>query len=178
MQLARLSIFADTSIIVNAIGCVGILLHLCQKNPLADCVQGARLNKEQIAFFYWNTVDNLHQRSICNPAAELLLADLSPKAIDQLSAFLRIENIPRLRFAKFLLDAARIGVVRMHLNRQVILCIDEFDQDREISKLLRMCSKAGSPHLLNGLRQRQPLIPPVFNQILALRVAGEHPCLR
>lgn len=67
MQLARLSIFADTSIIVNAIGCVGILLHLCQKNPLADCVQGARLNKEQIAFFYWNTVDN----SISVPSAIL-----------------------------------------------------------------------------------------------------------
>ena len=50
MQLALLSIFADTSIIVNAIGCVGILLHLCQKNPLADCVQGAASIKNRSPF--------------------------------------------------------------------------------------------------------------------------------
>lgn len=51
MELTRFAVIAYTAIVVKAIGGVGVFLYLCQQDALADGVNGAGWNKENIAFF-------------------------------------------------------------------------------------------------------------------------------
>lgn len=83
-------------------------------------------------------IADLEQCIVGNTAFKFLFCDLVLEAINQCRTRLTVDDVPHLGLAEFTLDAHRIVIVRMHLHREIILRIDEFDEQREIREPLRM----------------------------------------
>ena len=56
VQVALLAVLADATVIVHAIGYIGVLLDLGDQDPLADRVKGAGLDEQDVALFDGNSV--------------------------------------------------------------------------------------------------------------------------
>ena len=99
MELPWLAVVAQPAVVVEAVGGVGVLLHLCQQDALADGVNGAGWNKENIAFFYWCMMTDFGNSAILQAVSQFLTGDFFFYAIEQLSTRFGINNIPHFGFA-------------------------------------------------------------------------------
>ena len=76
----------------------------------------SRLDKEDIAIVDVYIVQNLVKGVVRYSAAEFILGDTAVKAIDKLSAFFAIHNIPHLGLAVVALVLSGVIIARMNLN--------------------------------------------------------------
>jgi hypothetical protein len=85
---------------------------------------------------------NLCQGSICNATFVLRARRIATPADDQFRIALGGKDIPaqslteRLRF-----DALRIGIVRMDLNRQPVMSRNDFREDREDTRRIKVAEE-------------------------------------
>ena len=153
MQGAGLAVRTHAAIVVNTIGYVGVLLHLGHDDALADRVQCARRDEEAIALMHGHGVQNFRQGVILDALREFLLGNFMVKAVVEERPRLTVQHVPHLGLAILVLVFQRVVVGGMHLNRQIVLRIDEFCQDWELLKLCTIRAKAAGMRG-NIVRQR------------------------
>ena len=172
MQGAGLAVRADAAIVVDAVGHVGVLLHLGDDDALADGVQRARRDEEAVALVYGRGVQNFRQGVVFDALLKFLFGDLMVKAVVEERPRLAVQHIPHLGFAVLVLIFQGVLVGGVYLNGQVALRVDELRQDRELLELIAVGAKAAG---VRGdiIRQRRAV-----GQIAgAVRVAGQYPRL-
>ena len=81
VQLPGLAICAQTAVVVDAVGDVGVLLNFRHHDALADGVQRAGGDEEAVPFVHRHSVQHVGQGVILNAAFKLLLADLMGEAV-------------------------------------------------------------------------------------------------
>ena len=136
MELTRFAVIAQTAIVVKAIGSVGIFLYLCQQDALADGVNGAGWNKENIAFFYWCMVADFGNSAILQAVSQFLTSDFLFYTVEQLSTRLGVNNIPHFGFAQLPFVFQGIGIIWMNLYGQIVFGINELNHNREVLAVL------------------------------------------
>ena len=141
VQVALLSILSHSSVIVYPVGHIGILLDLRNQDIRADGVDCTGLNKEYVSFLHRNFIEHVQHRVILDPFREFFLTDLLFKPIIEGGVFSCIYHVPHLCLSILPFIFESIPVIRMYLNRQVLLCIDELDQNREVPESPAVVSK-------------------------------------
>ena len=178
MQLPWLAVCAPPVIVVHPVGHIAVLLNFGDQCALADGVHRARFNKEYITLVNIHMVEHLWQRVVLNGGFECFLADLLLKAIDQLGAGGCVQYIPHLGLAEFVLHTAGIVVIRVHLNRQVVLGINQLNEHRKIGESGGVgAAKRFFAHGLYHLLQRLTVIAAAVDGVHTRLVAGQHPAL-
>ena len=142
MKRSLISVFIHTVVIIQSVGNVGTLLHLRKQSPFTDTVNRSGLYKVNLILLNRNSAKKIRQRFVPDGFFHFFPACISRKAIDYFAAGCRVENIPHFRFTqRSVLICRSICIVRMNLNGKVILCIDQFDQNRKFTAVIRIASK-------------------------------------
>ena len=81
----------------------------------------------------FNLVQNFQKGLILNSLLKLLLGNFTGKSIIQAGTFLAVHDIPHLRLAILTFILHGILIIRMYLDRQIILRINKFDQQRKLA---------------------------------------------
>ena len=117
MQVALLAVLADSSVIIDAVSDIGILLDLSDQDALSDRVERPGLDEQNVAFLDRHRVEHLKKGILLDPAGKFLPCDLSFEPIIKKCAFLRVEDIPHLCFAILAFVLQREPVIGMDLDR-------------------------------------------------------------
>ena len=141
MQCAGLAVRAHAPIVVHTVGHVGVLLHLGNDDALADGVQRTGRDKKAVPFMYRHGVQHVGQGVIFDALRKLLFGYLVVKAVVQVRPRHAVQHIPHLGFAVLVFVFQRVVVGRMHLNRQVLLGINQLCQNRELLELVAVGAK-------------------------------------
>ena len=178
MKIPLLAVLADSAVIVDTVSDIGILLDLGDQDSFADRVQCSGLYKEHIALLYRDCIEHLKKRILLNPPGKLFPGDFFLEAIVEEGSLLRIEDIPHLCLAILAFVLQGKTVAGMDLDRQVVLGVDEFGQDRELAE-----SSAVRPEYLHTLSiqvflQRFSGIRTIYDHRRPVRMTGQFPCLR
>ena len=173
MQCTGLSVRTDTAVVVDAVGHIGILLHLGNDDALADGVQRAGRDKEAVPLMHRHSIQHLRQSVVFNALLKFRFGDLVVEAVVKICARLTVQHIPHLGFAVLVFIFQCVIVGRMHLNGEVILGINELRQDRELLKFVAVGAKAAG--VGGKIRRQRGTVRQVTR---AVRVAGKHPRLR
>ena len=99
MEFTGLAVLANSAVVVDSVGGVGILLDLSNEDSLAYCMQSSALNKEHVALVYRNVVCNFKQSIVSDALRELLLAYLVLEAVEKLRAGVAVNDVPHLGLA-------------------------------------------------------------------------------
>lgn len=81
VQGAGLAVCTDAPVVVDAVGHVGVLLHLGHDDALADGVQRAGRDKKAIPFMHRHGVQDLGQGVIFDALRKFLFGDFVRKAV-------------------------------------------------------------------------------------------------
>ena len=142
MKLSRLAVLQSV-IIVHTVGNIAVLLCLQDQKPALDGVDGSRINLDKISLFHRNLADKFAPASLVDHGGKLLLR-LRIVTDHERGVLGRIHNVPALRLAeRTVFMFLCIGVIRMYLNAQIRLRIDDLCQKweavvGEVSKYLRV----------------------------------------
>ena len=177
MQVARLSIGADAPIVVDAIRRVGALLNLTDEQPLADGMERTGRNEERIPLLHRYMTYDLKECVVRYAPAKFIFCDRMRKTVENLRPRGGIDDVPELRLAVLPFHAQGIVIARMHLHREIVVCIDQLDEEREIWKLRRPCAECIPPLCRKPIGKRLPLCRTVCNDAFAVTVTGELPAL-
>ena len=164
MQFARPAVRADAAVIVDAIGQVGALLHLGHHQPRADGVHRARRDEEAIARLRRNPVQQLSQGVIFNCGPHLCQRRFALKAVIDARALARVEHEPHFALSQRMLEFPRVCVVGVYLHGERSGRVDQLNQQRKCSGVLRLCA-----HVLRVLGE---IIPKRLPGVCALRDDG------
>ena len=175
VQLPRLAVLADPAVIVYAVGGIGVLLYLGDQYALADSVQRACLDKEHISLVNGNIVCDLEQRIVRYPFGELLFAYLVLEAVQQLCALVAVNDIPHLGLAVLALDPLCVLVVRVYLDREIVLRIDKLYKYREELEPVAVRAENALAVPVDILLKGQPLILSRCNGGWTVLVTGKLP---
>ena len=178
VQFSFLSVFSHSSIVVNTISDVGILLNLRKENIFSYGMEGACFDEEHVTFVNRCLMQHRQQVVLPDPSLKLLSANFVFKAKIQKGVRRGVHDIPHLRLPVLILIFLRIGVIRMYLNRQVVPCIDQFGQDRKIGEFGAIFSQNGPSLRFQIFPQGFPRIGAVLNDAGSVRMAGQYPRLR
>ncbi len=130
VELSGLSV-GKPVIVVDTIGDIAALLGLQnQKSPL-DGVDSTRVNLDKIPLFHRNFPDELLPAPLVDHIGKLL-PGFGVMADDKGSSLGTVQHIPAFRLSQrpvFMLSG--IGVIRMHLDAQILSCVNDFDQKRK-----------------------------------------------
>ena len=132
MQIAFPSVLSYPSVIIHTVGDIGVLLNLRNQDILSDGVERAGFDEQHIPLLHRDCVQHLKQRVFPDAAFKLGGTDFLAKSVIQKRILPGIHDIPHFCFPILSLMRQRIPVIRMHLNGQVILCVNELDQNGEI----------------------------------------------
>ena len=134
VQFAGFSVAIDASVIVNAVGEVGIFLDFAQNHVRPDGVGRSRGNEKSVARPYEMGLEDILQPVLLQCRKEFLLVRSGLQARKQARARLRGNRVPHLGFSSAaggLLVSRGISVVRMHLDGEFVLREDEFHENGE-----------------------------------------------
>ena len=177
MQVARLSIDADAPIVVDAIRRVGALLNLTDEQPLADGMERAGRNEERIPLLHRHMTYDLKECVVRNAPAKFIFFDRMCKTVENLRPRGGIDDVPELRLAVLPLHAQGIVVTRMHLHGEIVVCIDQLDEQREIGKLRSPRAECLCPRTCQPRLERLPCRCAAGNNALSVTVTGKLPAL-
>ena len=79
---------------------------------------------------YLHPIEDFRQCLRLNPLCEFFLGDGAVQAVIQRRTRCSIDNVPHLRFSRLALCAHGIGIIRVHLNGEILLGINELNQNR------------------------------------------------
>ena len=152
VQFPLFPVFIDSPVVVKTVCQVRTLLDLRKEDARTDGMNGSRLHEEQVVRLYWDVVKERDNAPVFYRFSDRGLVHIPIKAVDQLRAGAGTENIPHLRFAPLPLGLG-IFVIRMHLDRQILLCVDELYQDRKFSAAA--CDGQGMSAEYGGMLRKQ-----------------------
>lgn len=179
VQLAGLSVKAKPAVVPDAVRKVRCLLDLCQKAARTNCVDSAGRQEKHIPWLHLISGQYVRNGAVCNAALVLLPGDLLLKAAVESGAGLGGNYVPHFRLSAELraVDAAGHGIVRMDLNGEVAVRVDEFDEEGKNcpNSLVDVFSK--KLLLIHGTKLKHAHAPErtVVHQGEVLAVAGYFP---
>ena len=177
MQFAQISVFIPTAVIIEPIGDVGGLLHLADETPRADGVHRTRRKEIRVPLPHGYPVQDLHERIVRDPAAQLLGRDVAVEPDVNTRALLRVQNIPHLALAVLPLHGERILVGGMHLYGEILLGVDELDHDGELFIPLRLPAEPLFSDDVNVFGKGHPRELPFGDRRFPVGMRGERPTL-
>ena len=177
MQVPFLPVLPHSPVIIDPVGDIGILLDLRDQDIFPDSMDGPCLNKEHISFLHRNFVEHLRQRIIPDPLCELLPADLPLEPVIEEGSRPGFHHIPHLGLPVLAFIFQRIPVVRVDLDRQVLLRVDELDEHREIPESPAVFPEDPFPFCPDIFFQRLSRPGAFRDHGLPVRMAGEFPGL-
>ena len=130
VKLSRPAVLQSV-IIVHTVGNIAVLLCLQDQKPALDGVDGSRINLDKISLFHRNLADKFAPASLVDHGGKLLFR-LRIVTDHERGVLGRIHNVPALRLAeRTVFMFLCIGVIRVYLNTQIRLRIDDLCQKRE-----------------------------------------------
>ena len=164
MELAGLSVQSRTVVIVDAISDVRSLLNLRQIASAPDGMDAAGGQEKDVAGRHFVLRQDLRDAVLRHQADILVRGEGGLQAGNQLCSGCRVQHIPHLRLAAAAVMPEGKRIVRMHLDAEVALRVDELDEQRKLAG-----KQLGDfPALLRTFRHHR----------LEARDTGEHPALR
>ena len=103
---------------------------------------------------------------------ELLFGDFFPESIVQECLRPRVQNVPHLGFSVLMLGLQGVGIVGMHLDGKVVLCVDKLDQDGKFTENLAVAAQHAKTVGSDIVLQRPPGKGAVGNDAGSVRMAG------
>ena len=178
LQLPRLPVAAQPSVVVHAVRRVGVLLDFRQRDAGAHRMQRARLDQEDVAGTGRNAVADVEDGAVLNALAHLHFRQTAVHTVNHRRPRLRVHHVPQLRLPVLVLFPERALIVGMDLDRKILRRVDQLDQQREIRDPRRV--GAGDAVALHGnvagnfhARRRA-----VGNDAAPVFPAGQFPALR
>ena len=188
MKLAGLAVL-QAPVIIHAVCDVGILLCLQDLDAALDRVDGSRIDLYEIPLLHGNLAQKFVPSAVVDHILELALV-LCVVADHERRPIRRVKDIPALGLSKrTVLILSGIRVIRVHLNAQIIIRIDDLDQERKavarrIAKKLRLLrpelaqSLSGVSALPDravpvGMRAHCPALPGIFSRNLISPLAAK-----
>ena len=178
VQVTLASVLADPAVVIDTVGDIGILLNLCDQDAFSDRMKRTGLNKQCIAFMYFDRIQHFQQRIRTDALGELFFGDLLPEPVVQIRTRFRIQHIPHLRFPVLSFVLQGIAVRRMHLNAEIVFRIDELRQDGEFAESAAVCAEYFHAVFINELFQCSAGMQSFRNDRRSVRMTGQFPCLR
>ena len=127
MELAALAVL-ETAVVIEPVGDGAVLLGLQYQGVGLDGVHRAGVDLEEVSFVDGNLPDQLRPFPFPHHFLQLFLRP-GIVADDDGSVILAVTDEPALRLAQTaVLVDLRVGIVRMHLDAQVVLSIDDLRQ--------------------------------------------------
>ena len=132
MELTGFAVIADTVIVVDSVSCVGAFLYLGKENALADCVERTRFDEEEIALFDLYFINVFGEGVVFDGIPELLGRNLILESENQMCILVAVDDLPAFGFALTLACQFTVFLCGVYLNGEVVSCVDEFYENREI----------------------------------------------
>ena len=132
MQFPMVSVFIRTFIIVQTVGQVGTFLNLCDQHAGADGMHRARFNVKHVVLLDRHVVQIVGNRALLQCLPHRFFADILVKPIYHFGLRFGGKHVPQFRLAQAVFMGQGIGVIRMHLHRKVLLCVNELQQDWQL----------------------------------------------
>ena len=177
MQLTKIAILIPASIVVYAVGGICILLDLYHHNASTYGMKSTRRYIKAITLMYLHHIADLHKSIILYALTEFLLAYLAFKSIHQGSPRLAFSNVPELILRRLISVLASEKSIRVHLERQILICIQNLDQQWELIKELSLLAEDPIPHPEQILSHGKPGIWSVQHLAHAIMAASQLPAL-
>ena len=133
MQFTGLAIQARPVVVKDPIRHIRRLLHLCQQDAATDGMYPPRRQIEHIASLDLMVGQYLRNSAVGNTLIVLSHLNLPFETRIEMSALIGLDDIPHLRLAHLPMFTHRHLVVGMHLDTQVLLGIDEFHQQGQLT---------------------------------------------
>ena len=132
-------------------------MNLRHQGPGPDGMNGPGRDEKQVIPVNGDLLQVFHDVSRFDRPAQHFSGAVLPEAIDEARSRLGIQNVPHLCFSQLsILMESGIVVGGMHLNGQILLCIDELNEKRQL--LLPSVAKAQVLRMdLQHLRQGFPI---------------------
>ena len=178
MELPFPAVLIHTVIIIKAVCQIGVLLDFGDQRARPDRVDRPCFNVKYIVLFDGYLLQIFFQLAVFYGAADGFLVRLMVQTVNQTRFGRRVEDIPHLRFSELtVFMRGGVFVIRMNLNGQILLRVDQFDQYRKFSLCARMrAQKFRMP--LKHLRQRHSLECAADNGARPVGMRGTFPCFR
>ena len=162
MQLAGLAVLAHSAVIVDTVRHVRSLLDFGDERPCANGVHAPRRQEEEVAGLHGVVAQHVGQGVVRHAALVLLGGDLLREARLEVGAAIGADDVPHLRLAVLAVTHLRQGIVGVHLDREVVACVDELHQQRKFGAetLVDGLTDERLLELVDKLRQRAARISP------------------
>ena len=132
VELTIVAVLVLTLKVVDAVGHVACLLNFSEEASCADGVNASCGEEEAVAFLNLVTVDSVDNGVVLHHLGILLRSDLLLQTAEQRGILVRVHEVPHLCLATFfsLLLCYLVGGV--HLDREVLTCVDKLDEEGEL----------------------------------------------
>ena len=121
MEFTWFAVKSRTVVIIDAVGDVRGLLYLCELDASTDSVYSSGWEIEDIALVYLMLCKNFTDCAVGYSLFVFLWCYLLLEACIEIGARFRIEDIPHLGFAEFVVLSLCHLIIRMHLNGEVFV---------------------------------------------------------
>lgn len=147
MKRPKISFPVTAAIIVKAVSQVAALLDFSEQNTGTDFMNRSCRNKEEVILMNGNMVKTALYRAAADCIANLGGSHGPAEAVNNFRLLPGMQNIPQLRFPGIILMQAGIVIIRMYLNGQFFLRIDQFDENREFRFAAGKLQRMGAQHV-------------------------------
>ena len=177
MKLSLFSVRSFTSIVVNTVCNIGILLDFSDQASCSDGMDSAWINKKYITLMDHYFIQNICESMIADTFLEFFFRNFFCKSVEKACPFCRIHHIPHLGLSILSFIFQCVSIIRMYLNGKVFFCINKFDQNRELLEGLAVSSQNLFTVFINILLQSFPCIFSVYDITWSVRMTGKLPGL-
>ena len=136
VELTRLAVHSWAIVVKDAIGDVTRLLHLGQEDAATDGMDASGRNIEDVSRMNLVLGESIGNGTILHLALVLLGGKLLLETGIEIGSRFGIDDVPHLGLPELIVFAKRHLVVRMHLNGEVFLGIDELDEQGQLVAIL------------------------------------------
>ena len=134
MQFTQVTVLVSTVEVINTVSDVGSLLYFCQEASGSNAVDTSCRQEEYIARLYVIFVEGITNCIVFNHVGIFLRSNLFFQTRIQvcLSAGI-VDDIPHFCFTHRLVALHGQFIVRVYLNRQILLGVNKLDKQRELA---------------------------------------------
>ena len=177
VQVTLFPVLTYSSVIIDTIGNIGILLDLGDQDSFADRMKGSGFDKQDITLFHRYCVEHFQKGILLNSLREFLPGDLFLETIVKEGSFFRVKDIPHLCFSVLSLVLQGKTIAGMNLDREIVPCVNKLGQNRKLPESPAMCAKHFHALNIQILLQGFSRIRAVHDHGGAVRMAGKFPGL-
>ena len=139
VQLAEVSVAVAAQVVVDAIGDVAGLLDFGNDHSCADSMDSTCGDVEAVAFADVDLVEVVLDAAVGDLLCIVGHLNLLAETCYELAAPVGIYDVPHLVLAHLSVTFPAEGVVGMHLDGEVLTCVNELDEEGEVrSELFRV----------------------------------------